>query len=640
MIPTHNRTEIELKTVGQLLELEGLDLLESAVLSLHTAYDTDYTSLVERKYFPDQISPMIIAHDRHIHHDRINPLHRQLYQEAVRHHHPDSHAARHIVDILPSEAFSQVVANSDLLAIPTKTPSGEVMGVLISSFKRPVKEENLQEVIQHHQIFANIMTHTLREMWFNDRSEQLVHQLSYEVSHDSLTGLLNRSCLADTLESITQQSNPPFTLAILDIDSFKAINDMHGNYVGDKVLQKLADILKAVVPEKNLTFRTAGNEFAFITYHSDPFSVCDAILRELKHSRIGTTLQLDFNISIGLARSQDSIKDIEQLIFNTSLALKACKQNTDSRVKCYDTDLSAEYHRKAELIAALREELSQPTNKNTSTSTEQGLYVAVQPIVSAHTHQWDYFEVLARWRTKKHGNISPVEFIEVAEESGLIVELGERVIELACRAKNLLENELGYRVKLGINCSAHELHESQRYLSYLTMMIKHFNFDKKDFVIELTETVLLSPTEDTKELLRTMRQQGFTIALDDFGTGYSSLNYIHSYPIDCIKIDATFIKALLTSDTAESVVWLIVQLANRLGVSLVAEGVEHREQLETLHSMGCDKIQGFFFSCPLPARDMVAKIKGRPIQEITDVTLNSDIDTGTEKGEIESKLEN
>lgn len=613
MVYAHNRTEIELKTVGQLLELDGLDLLESAVLSLHSAYDTDYTSLVERKYFPDQISPMIIAHDHHIHHDRINPLHRQLYQEAVRHHHPDSHAARHVIDILPSEAFTQVVQTNHLLAIPTKTPSGEVMGVLLSSFKAPLDLDIQQEMIQHHQIFANIMTHTLREMWFNDRSEQLVHQLSYEVSHDSLTGLLNRSCLADTLESITQQSHPPFALAILDIDSFKAINDMHGNYIGDKVLQKLADILKAVVPEKNLTFRTAGNEFAFITYHSDPFIVCDAILRELKHSRIGSTLQLDFNVSIGLARSQDGMKDIEQLIFNTSLALKACKQAPNTRVKCYDTHLSAAYHRKAELVTALKNELSLPIDPR----SEQGLYVAVQPIVSAQSQRWDYFEVLARWRTKKHGNISPVEFIEVAEESGLIVELGERVIELACRAKTLLEKELGYSVKLGINCSAHELHDSQRYLNYLTKMIKHFHFDKRDFVIELTETVLLSPTEGTKNVLSTMRQQGFTIALDDFGTGYSSLNYIHSYPIDCIKIDATFIQGLLTSDTAESVVWLIVQLANRLGVSLVAEGVEHKEQLETLHAMGCDKIQGFFFSCPLPAQDMIAKIQGRPTTELT-----------------------
>ncbi|WP_261905133.1 putative bifunctional diguanylate cyclase/phosphodiesterase [Vibrio fortis] len=625
MIYAHKRTEIELKTVGQLLELDGLDLLESAVLSLHSAYDTDYTSLVERKYFPDQISPMIIAHDHRINHDRINPLHRQLYQEAVRHHHPDSNAARHIVNLLPSEAFTQVVKTNHLLAIPTKTPSGEVMGVLLSSFKEPLDNNLQQQVIQHHQIFANIMTHTLREMWFNDRSEQLVHQLSYEVSHDSLTGLLNRSCLADTLESITQQSHPPFTLAILDIDSFKAINDMHGNYIGDKVLQKLADILKAVVPEKNLTFRTAGNEFAFITYHSDPFSVCDAILRELKHSRIGTTLQLDFNISIGLARSQDGMKDIEQLIFNTSLALKACKQAANTRVKCYDTHLSAAYHRKAELIAALKTELSQPIDPR----SEQGLTVVVQPIVSEQSQRWDYFEVLARWRTNKHGNISPVEFIEVAEESGLIVELGERVIELACRAKALLENGLGYPVRLGINCSAHELHDSQRYLNYLTKMIKHFRFDKRDFVIELTETVLLSPTEETKNVLSTMRLQGFTIALDDFGTGYSSLNYIHSYPIDCIKIDATFIKGLLTSDTAESVVWLIVQLANRLGVSLVAEGVEHKGQLEKLHTMGCDKIQGFLFSCPLPARDMIAKIQGRSKIELT-----------VDRDEIESQLEN
>ncbi|MFA0173347.1 EAL domain-containing protein, partial [Vibrio splendidus] len=125
-----------------------------------------------------------------------------------------------------------------------------------------------------------------------------------------------------------------------------------------------------------------------------------------------------------------------------------------------------------------------------------------------------------------------------------------------------------------INCSAHELTDSKRYISYLTRTIEQHHFKANEFVIELTETVLLSPTQETKSALDFLRGQGFTIALDDFGTGYSSLNYIHSYPIDCIKIDATFIRNLLTNSTSESVVWLIVQLAHRLNVSLVAEGVE------------------------------------------------------------------
>ena len=188
--------------------------------------------------------------------------------------------------------------------------------------------------------------------------------------------------------------------------------------------------------------------------------------------------------------------------------------------------------------------------------------------------------------------------MEAAEQSGLIVELGERIVELACKAKLALEKGLGHGVRLSLNCSAHELHNSNRYLQHLLDTIKHYGFKPDEFTIELTETVLLSQTEEVKKILNKLRFLGFKVALDDFGTGYSSLNYIHSYPIDCIKIDATFIRNMHTNETAERVVWLIVQLAKQLNLSLVAEGVEDQEALEKLYDMGCSQIQGYYFSKP------------------------------------------
>lgn len=267
---THN-SMIDTERIGRLLKLEGIDLLESAVLTLHQTFDTQYTSIIEKKHFPDQIVPLVIAHSDHVLHDKINARHGHIYQQAVNQRHPDCSFAQYVVQSLPTSAFRQEITSQNSIAIPTRTQSGEVMGVLFSTFTSPLSPDQQQDVIKHHQLFADIIIHTLREMWFNDRSEQLVNQLSYEVSHDSLTGLLNRSCLSDTLESITQQSVTPFTLALLDINSFKAINDMHGNYIGDKVLQFVAETLRRTLPESNLTFRTAGNEFAFITYHSDQY---------------------------------------------------------------------------------------------------------------------------------------------------------------------------------------------------------------------------------------------------------------------------------------------------------------------------------------------------------------------------------
>lgn len=151
---------------------------------------------------------------------------------------------------------------------------------------------------------------------------------------------------------------------------------------------------------------------------------------------------------------------------------------------------------------------------------------------------------------------------------------------------------------MGLNCSAHELNDSKRYLSHLVETIDRFGFLPYEFTIELTETVLLSQTNEVRIILDKLRKLGFTVALDDFGTGYSSLNYIHSYPIDCIKIDATFIRNMLCNKTSESVVWLIIQLAKQLEVDLVAEGVENEEALQKLYDMGCMQIQGYYFSRP------------------------------------------
>lgn len=599
---------IDLNTIGRIIKLDGRDLLEAAALTLHQALNTRCTSIVEKKRFQETITPIALAHSDNIEKELSLSAKEEVCNTSKGAQCQYCAYTDSFFSDIPKEAFTQEIANPNYVAIPIKSQSGEIMGVLYSSFKMSQTPEQLSRAIHYHQLIADLTFHALRELWFSERSDQLLNQLSYEVSHDSLTGLLNRSCLSDTLESITQQSPRPFTLAFLDINNFKMINDVNGNYIGDRIIKFTAESITASIPEPELAFRVAGDEFAFITYSDDPIKVCHQILEKIEFGYNDSTRQIPFSVSIGIARAQQNAKDIDNLLLNTSLALKDCKQNPDIQVQCYDTHLSAQYYRKTQLVEAIRIELTSPV------SEDNELFVVVQPIVSHNEPHWDYFEVLTRWNSSVHGFVSPVEFIQAAEQSGLIVELGERIIELACLAKRRLEDGLGYKVKLGLNCSAHELRDSQRYLNHLTSVVKRHGFEPNEFVIELTETVLLTQANEVKDVLQSLRTMGFTVALDDFGTGYSSLNYIHSYPIDCIKIDATFIRNLLDNDTSESVVWLIIKLAQQLKVKLVAEGVEHKEERDKLHAMGCAQIQGYFYSRP-EKPDIIIDSIARNIEE-------------------------
>tara|TARA_Y100001956_G_scaffold81681_1_gene99981 strand:+ start:2951 stop:4522 length:1572 start_codon:yes stop_codon:yes gene_type:complete len=494
-----------------------------------------------------------------------------------------------VIESFPQDEYLKTHGIISYLGIPLRSESGDVLGVLLSTFNHVLT--NPDEVIYYHKLFARLVVHNLRAKWLAVRSDSLVNQLSYEVSHDNLTGLLNRSFLSDKLERLTEIGTKPFTLAYIDVDNFKSINDLYGNYIGDQIIKFVANAIEDAINDKQLAFRIAGDEFAFVSLSGDPFEICNRIVERLEQGYQDPAHNIKVKVSIGLARHSAHSLNADQIMLNASLALKECKQSRHLTIQCYDTHLSAQYYRRAMVIDALRNELDPASQQNE-------IYVVAQPIVTKNSARWEYFEILARWNSQALGAISPIEFIEAAEQSGLIIELGERIVELACKAKKTLEDGLGYKIKLGLNCSAHELNNSNRYLQHLLATLNQYGFHPDEFTIELTETVLLSRTKEVKIVLDKLRLLGFTVALDDFGTGYSSLNYIHSYPIDCIKIDATFIRNMLTNATSESVVWLIIQLAKRLKVSLVAEGVEDQQALEKLYAMGCDQIQGYYFSRP------------------------------------------
>ncbi|MCW8332416.1 EAL domain-containing protein [Vibrio sp. SCSIO 43135] len=581
---------IGLDILKDTLLLDGATLLDRVTLVLHQHFDSHCTCVIEIDKLHYSAQTLSYACDNSIQQDINYQIKSTPCEQIGKSHQDYCLYSDNVSEAFPNDNYIYQNNIRGYLGIPLKTQSGEVLGILLSTYTEPLTDSS--DVVYYHQMFANVIVHSLRSKWLMERSDSLVNQLSYEVSHDNLTNLMNRSYLSDRLEVMTENSNTPFTLAYIDIDNFKSINDLYGNYIGDQVIKFVADALTSVVPENNLSFRIAGDEFAFITHSPEPLQICRSLVSKLEQGYVDSSHDIKVSVSIGIARKSEAPMNPDQLILNASLALKDCKRSRQTNIQCYDTHLSAKYYRRTQIIDALRHELSKPRGSISE------IYVATQPIVHREHKRWDYFEILARWTNPHLGTISPIEFIEAAEQSGLIIELGERIVELACAAKLELENGLGYKVKLGLNCSAHELNDSGRYLEHLTNTIQNYGFKANEFVIELTETVLLSRTDEVRFVLDKLRNLGFTVALDDFGTGYSSLNYIHSYPIDCIKIDATFIRNMLNNETSERVVWLIIQLAQQLNVDLVAEGVEDQEALEKLYSMGCKQIQGYYFSRP------------------------------------------
>jgi diguanylate cyclase (GGDEF)-like protein len=506
-----------------------------------------------------------------------------------------------VIDKYPDDVFFKYHHINGYLSTPVTSASDEILGMVISVFSKPITRNN--QIIYFQQILSLLISHELRIQRLEERSDMLLEQLNYEVCHDNLTNLMNRSVLSDTLERLISTTTNSFTLATLDIDSFKSINDLYGTYIGDQVLKIVAKAIIDIVKENQLVFRIGGDEFAFITFDPNPITLCEQLLDQLNSGYQDSTNKIKIGVHMGIATKGSEELTADQLMLNASLALKDCKQQANQYISCYDTHLNLRYHRRTQIISALRDELAERD------PFKQHLFVVMQPIVERGHNSWNYFEILSRWEHPELGFISPVEFVSAAEQSGLVFEFGQRVIQLACQAKHTVELQLGYKIRLSINCSADELMQADNYVNGMTDVLGTFSFTPQEFTIELTETALLTQRDLAKSILAKLRSIGFKIALDDFGTGYSSLNYIQTYPIDCIKIDASFIRNMMTNKTSERVVSLIVQLSKQLNVQLVAEGIEDSVTLEKLYAMDCTQIQGYYFSKPIKPELMIERLR-------------------------------
>ncbi|WP_433717597.1 putative bifunctional diguanylate cyclase/phosphodiesterase [Actinoplanes sp. CA-051413] len=425
---------------------------------------------------------------------------------------------------------------------------------------------------------------------------ELQEQLVHEAYHDALTGLASRALFRErTLEALARDpAGCGVAVLLLDLDGFKEINDSLGHAAGDALLVQIAARLRTAVRDGDTVARFGGDEFGVViespTARADAESVAGRIAAALEEPvRVGER-DLRVAVSIGLACGTDA-GDIDQLLRNADLAMYRAKAAGGAGLAAYDPEMLAGLVQRLELEADLRLAL------------ERGeLALHYQPTVDLRTGEIVGFEALVRWHHPTRGMVSPLDFIGIAEATGLIVPLGRWVLTEACRQAVAWGAGSTRRLKMAVNVSVRQF-EHGDLSEMVAEVLAETGMPVDQLCLEMTESVLLTDTDENLTQLQRLKALGVTLAMDDFGTGYSSLAYLGRFPMDVLKIDRSFVDRLGGDREDEALVRTIVRLARSLGMSTVAEGIEDAAQLAILRELDCDLAQGFFLSRPLPATE-------------------------------------
>jgi diguanylate cyclase (GGDEF)-like protein len=421
-------------------------------------------------------------------------------------------------------------------------------------------------------------------------------QLRHLATHDALTSLPNRMLLDDRLSQCIEQAKrvrEGFAVCVLDLDRFKHVNDSLGHRAGDELLKQVARRLQSVVRGADTVARIGGDEFVMILGQArspeDAARVGSKIIEEMRVPVQIAELEVHIAASIGVAFYPGDGTTIETLYAHADAAMYCAKQRGGSAIECYSPTMNLATENRVKYEADLHRAL-----------ILKQFELHYQPKISALTKQMHSVEALIRWRHPVHGLVAPDQFIPLAEESGLIVSIGEWVLREACRQVRAWQ-DLGLpAIRVAVNVSALQFRRLDL-VETVRRALSDAGVDARHLEIELTETALMTHPEESVEILERLSRMGVIVSIDDFGTGYSSMTYLRRFPIDKLKIDRSFISNLMTSADDASIVRAIISLAHALRLKVVAEGVETAEQVACLQKLGCDQFQGFYFSRPVTA---------------------------------------
>jgi len=421
--------------------------------------------------------------------------------------------------------------------------------------------------------------------------------LSHLAMHDSLTRLPNRILLRErvgqALRRAQRNKHYHFALAMIDLDRFKFVNDCHGHLVGDQLLHDIAERIGRELRSIDTLARLGGDEFAILFEEiGTPHKIIHKIkkIQEIIRAPFKTKgYDIQVDSSIGLILKTDSYRTVDDLIRDADTAMYQAKSMGPGQVRVFNISM----HRRNMITMSMEQDLRHALSKNE-------FFLEYQPVVDFMTREVQGFEALLRWRHPTRGIISPVQFIPIAEDTGLIREIGLWVMESACATLGTWHREIpqSSHVTMAVNLSVKQLN-----MPGLPKKIREImdatGIRPSDLNLEITETAIMEAPKSALGTLKQIKSLGVGIALDDFGTGYSSLSYLHNFPSDTIKIDRSFVTAIQKDEESLEIVRAIVILGNSLRLNVIAEGIETWKQYEILKNLGCDQAQGFLFSHPL-----------------------------------------
>jgi diguanylate cyclase (GGDEF)-like protein/PAS domain S-box-containing protein len=431
--------------------------------------------------------------------------------------------------------------------------------------------------------------------------KRLEARLLQQAFYDGLTGLANRALFRDRVEHAlarTQRERAAVTVLFLDLDNFKNVNDTLGHAAGDNLLVTVGGRLLNATRGADTVARLGGDEFAVLLENAPTDAEARVVAERITNAlrspvelSSGTTIRVAS--SIGIARA-DGVDTVDELLRNADVAMYAAKSAARGSWVFFDPSMHTALVDRVTLEADMRKAIE-----------SDELWVAYQPIVDLTNRKVTGLEALVRWTHPTKGTIPPSVFIPVAEETGLIIAIGRKVLREACQQVASWTHLGGAGLSVTVNLSARQLQHPQL-LSDVQEALSTSSLDAGRLIVEITESVIMEHTERTLERLRALKHLGVRLAIDDFGTGYSSLSYLQQFPVDILKIDRSFTTGLSRGPNEDALARTIIALGELLTLRTIAEGVEQEGQHERLRDLGCDFGQGFLFGHPLPAREVAA----------------------------------
>lgn len=428
---------------------------------------------------------------------------------------------------------------------------------------------------------------------------------------DTLTGVANRYAYLQRMETLLQSSaNREYHHAVLflDLDRFKQVNDTLGHSIADEMLISVTQRIQSVLKNKDIVARYGGDEFIItitnIHHMQEAVQVAEKIVHLLSEPLPIDEQNIYISTSMGISLYPEDGTTLETLVKKADQAMYYAKQNGRNQFAFYFDDLKIDSKR----VLLLDNELRKAIKQNDFT-------LNFQPKISLEDETVIGMEALIRWTNDQLGFVSPAEFIPYAEETGLIIPMSECVFRLACEAHLRLREEMDNVLPIAINISSIHFHQSD-FIDTVKMIFEAYNCSPQDFELELTERTVMNNERDSIRKLVQLKNMGFKLSIDDFGTGYSSLSYLVQFPLDYLKIDRSFIQYITSIADKQAVVDAIIQMAHRLHMKVIAEGVEQKDQVKLLEKLGCDMIQGYYYAKPMPLDEFVAflefwKLKAR-----------------------------